>query len=629
MPRVGIVMRQHVRPAARSGSPTHDVAMVPLKVHFGDERILDWIDLTPDEFYAKLAASTVLPKTSQPSPADFAARLRAARRGGRRGDRRRSPVRRAVRHVRVRARWPRQTRRSRCASSTRKRVSQATGLVVKAAVERARRRRRRGRRSRRRRSTARRDARLFFVARHARVPREGRPRRQGAGPRRLAAQHQAGAARSTPTASSSRSRRSRARAKAIAELAAHVAAESRRTARVRVALLHADRARARRGAARPRSTPPAPTTRSSRIGRSSARSSARTRARGRRRRVPPVAVGAPWASRGTASPRGPTRSRPGTSPSRAVRFVDARARRGARQARRHAPSSDLLRHYPFRYLDLTRLATLARRARSGTEVTVVGTVHEVTVKQPAPTLIDHRGRDRRRHRRAPRRVVQPALHRAAVPRGRARRVRRHGRARLRHEADARRPFVEKLARRGGRAERRAGPPGPPRDRGAVDRTGSAGSCREALDDYGDVPDHLPVDAAARARACVPLAAALRARSTSRDDAAEARRARDGGSPTTSCSRCSSGWRCGATRSRESTPGIAHTARRAARSPRCGRRCRSRSPATRQRAIAEILADMASPHPMNRMLLGDVGTGKTRGRRARARRGGRQRRRRRR
>ncbi|MRR11081.1 DegV family EDD domain-containing protein, partial [bacterium] len=50
----------------------HDVVMVPLKVNFGETTYLDWVDLTPNEFYAKLASSDVLPKTSQPSPADFA-----------------------------------------------------------------------------------------------------------------------------------------------------------------------------------------------------------------------------------------------------------------------------------------------------------------------------------------------------------------------------------------------------------------------------------------------------------------------------------------------------------------------------------------------------------------------------
>jgi DegV family protein with EDD domain len=52
---------------------SHDVVMVPLKVLFGDTTYLDWIDLTPEAFYKKLTTSPVLPKTSQPSPADFAA----------------------------------------------------------------------------------------------------------------------------------------------------------------------------------------------------------------------------------------------------------------------------------------------------------------------------------------------------------------------------------------------------------------------------------------------------------------------------------------------------------------------------------------------------------------------------
>lgn len=51
----------------------HDVHMVPLKVLFGEDSFLDWVDLDPDEFYKKLASAPALPKTSQPSPAEFAA----------------------------------------------------------------------------------------------------------------------------------------------------------------------------------------------------------------------------------------------------------------------------------------------------------------------------------------------------------------------------------------------------------------------------------------------------------------------------------------------------------------------------------------------------------------------------
>ena len=51
----------------------HGVDMVPLKVLFGDETYLDGVDLTPAAFYEKLAKATELPKTSQPSPAEFSA----------------------------------------------------------------------------------------------------------------------------------------------------------------------------------------------------------------------------------------------------------------------------------------------------------------------------------------------------------------------------------------------------------------------------------------------------------------------------------------------------------------------------------------------------------------------------
>jgi DegV family protein with EDD domain len=49
-----------------------NVAMVPLKVLFGDEAYDDGIELTIDQFYEKLATATVMPTTSQPSSARFA-----------------------------------------------------------------------------------------------------------------------------------------------------------------------------------------------------------------------------------------------------------------------------------------------------------------------------------------------------------------------------------------------------------------------------------------------------------------------------------------------------------------------------------------------------------------------------
>lgn len=47
------------------------IEMVPLKVIFGEESFLDSVTLRPEQFYDKLSRAQALPKTSQPSPADF------------------------------------------------------------------------------------------------------------------------------------------------------------------------------------------------------------------------------------------------------------------------------------------------------------------------------------------------------------------------------------------------------------------------------------------------------------------------------------------------------------------------------------------------------------------------------
>ncbi|UKS30005.1 DegV family protein [Paenibacillus sp. HWE-109] len=47
------------------------IAMVPLKIHFGDEQYLDTVTLQSEEFYPKLVSSPHFPRTSQPSPAEF------------------------------------------------------------------------------------------------------------------------------------------------------------------------------------------------------------------------------------------------------------------------------------------------------------------------------------------------------------------------------------------------------------------------------------------------------------------------------------------------------------------------------------------------------------------------------
>jgi DegV family protein with EDD domain len=48
-----------------------DVSVVPLSVRFGENVYRDGIDLTPDQFYAKLKTSKVFPNSSVPSPGDF------------------------------------------------------------------------------------------------------------------------------------------------------------------------------------------------------------------------------------------------------------------------------------------------------------------------------------------------------------------------------------------------------------------------------------------------------------------------------------------------------------------------------------------------------------------------------
>jgi DegV family protein with EDD domain len=70
MPRVGIVTDSTCDLGPEELAAL-DVRMVSLTVHLGDEHFADWIDLRPDAFYPMLTAAKDLPTTSQPSPADF------------------------------------------------------------------------------------------------------------------------------------------------------------------------------------------------------------------------------------------------------------------------------------------------------------------------------------------------------------------------------------------------------------------------------------------------------------------------------------------------------------------------------------------------------------------------------
>lgn len=48
-----------------------DIVVVPLSIRFGDEEFVDQSTLSTDEFWARCAASPVLPETSAPSPGAF------------------------------------------------------------------------------------------------------------------------------------------------------------------------------------------------------------------------------------------------------------------------------------------------------------------------------------------------------------------------------------------------------------------------------------------------------------------------------------------------------------------------------------------------------------------------------
>ncbi len=48
-----------------------DITVVPLKVLFGEETYEDGVTITAGEFYQKLASSSVIPSTSQPTPYQF------------------------------------------------------------------------------------------------------------------------------------------------------------------------------------------------------------------------------------------------------------------------------------------------------------------------------------------------------------------------------------------------------------------------------------------------------------------------------------------------------------------------------------------------------------------------------
>jgi len=264
---------------------------------------------------------------------------------------------------------------------------------------------------------------------------------------------------------------------------------------------------------------------------------------------------------------------------------------------------DLIRHYPFRYLDLSSVVTLAE-VRPGTDATVIGRVHEVKVKKPRPRLsvtevaiVDGTG------------VLvgvwfnQPWVQQRFIA---GERVAFAGRVVLDYGLkQIKAPFVEKLSSEEDPAT--AGRILP------VHRTTeglTTGWLRRlvaaAVEDFADIPDHLPSGLRIR-QDLLPLGAALRdihfPTTTADAQAARRRLAYD---ELLMLQLYMALRRHAVTRERA---GMAHVINGPALSA-----LREAIPfeltADQARATSEILSDMAQPRPMNRLLLGDVGTGKT-------------------
>lgn len=285
-----------------------------------------------------------------------------------------------------------------------------------------------------------------------------------------------------------------------------------------------------------------------------------------------------------------------------VRFVDG-PRAEALGRLGVASVGDLLRHYPARWLDLRTSAPLAHLPL-GQEATALGTVHEVVVKRPRPRLTitevaitDETG------------VLlgvwfnQPYLAQRFRP---GDRVAFAGVVQMEFGLrQMKTPFVERLGTSDDASWLGRILPVHPATEG-LSSNWIRRLVAEALDGYGDVPDPLPGDLRAR-RGLAPLATALRDIHFPPDLVA-----RDAARRRLAYEELLHLQLAMATRRHalvDERDGFAHRADGPARAAAL-----SALPFTltgdQARALDEITTDMSSLRPMNRMLLGDVGTGKT-------------------
>ncbi|MGV8082691.1 MAG: ATP-dependent DNA helicase RecG [Coriobacteriia bacterium] len=287
-----------------------------------------------------------------------------------------------------------------------------------------------------------------------------------------------------------------------------------------------------------------------------------------------------------------------------ARFVDS-ARASALAKLGVKTIGDLLRHYPARYLDLSHIASLAD-VRVGSDGTVVGRVHEIRVKKPRPRLtitevaiVDGTG------------VLlgvwfnQPYIERRFAI---GETVAFAGKIDLDFGLkQIKSPFVEKLSADDSAELRTLGHVLPVhRATEGLSTNWLRRLVAAAVDDYSGVPDHLPAELR-ESRRLMPLSAALRAIHFPADlgEAAEARR-RLAYDEVLMLQLYMAMRRHALTEERAGTAHRidgAHLARLRGAVP-------FELTGDQTAAVAEILGDMESTKPMNRLLLGDVGTGKT-------------------
>lgn len=264
---------------------------------------------------------------------------------------------------------------------------------------------------------------------------------------------------------------------------------------------------------------------------------------------------------------------------------------------------DLVRHYPFRYLDLSTVVDM-RTVRPGTEATVVGRVHDIKVKHPRPrlsiteiALVDGTGAligvwFNQPYMASRFRVGERVAFAGQV-------AFEYGLKQMRN------PFVERL-------DEEADGPDIARIlpvHSATEGLSTNWTRRlvgEALRMAGDVPDPLPSQLRLLRR-LYPLSSALRSihfPQTSADAASARRRLAYDELLAVQLAMA-----LRRQRQVRDLPGHAHFTG----GPTVSRLAEA-LPFTltseQSDAVNAILGDMASSHPMNRLLLGDVGTGKT-------------------